>query len=164
MPSAQECAGRVDAAGSGASSRLARRSPLGWVGLLAAMLLTAACSRSPDEEALREAMAEMVAAAEARRPDDFMQHVAEDFAAAKGLDRKALHRMLLAQFLRNQSVGVTTGPLTVAIDQARAEVRFTAFVTGSAAGWIPERAEGYQIKTLWRFEDGAWLLEWADWE
>lgn len=164
MPSAQECAGRAEALGLLHADGAIRRWPAGWILLLVAVLLTAACSRSPDEEALREAMADMVAAVEARTPDAFMEHIAEDFSAAKGLDRKGLHRMLLAQFLRNQAVGVTSGPLTIAIDETRAEVRFTAFVTGSTGGWIPERAEGYQIKTLWRFEDGDWLLEWADWE
>lgn len=164
MPSAQECAGRVDALRFAASWGSTWLAPGGRVLLAVALLLTVACSRSPDEDALREAMAEMVVAVEARTPDAFMQHVAEDFVAAKGLDRKGLHRMLVAQFLRNQAVGVSSGPLEIKIDQTRAEVGFTAFVTGSTGGWIPERAEGYRIKTLWRFEDGAWLLEWADWE
>ena len=164
MPSAQERAGRARSIGSLRGVAVFWRLPVRLALLLLSMVLMAACTRSPDEQALRETLGEMVAAIEARQPDEFMQHVAEDFAAAKELDRKALHRMLVAQFLRNQAVGVSTGPASVVIDETRAEVTFTAFVTGSAGGWIPERAEGYQIKTLWRFEDGDWLLEWADWE
>ncbi|MCB1552951.1 MAG: hypothetical protein KDJ14_04005 [Xanthomonadales bacterium] len=135
-----------------------------WLLVLLALMGSVGCSRTPDEQALRDAFDAMLAAAEARKPDDFMEHVADDFASGKGVDRQQLHRILIVQFMRNQSVSVTTSPLEITVDGKRAEMAFKIFVTGSSGGWIPERAEGYSIHTLWRFEDGDWLVEFADWD
>lgn len=135
-----------------------------WPSVVVLIVLLMACGRSPDEQALRAAFDAMLTAAEARKPDAFMAHVADDFAGSKGIDRKHLHRVLVVQFMRNQSVSVTTSPLEITIDGKRAEMAFKIFVTGSSGGWIPERAEGYSIRTNWRFEDGDWLVEYAEWE
>src|SRR5690606_8303681 len=95
--------------------------------------------------------------------DGVIESVADTFTGSHGLDRGQLHRLLRLAMLRNQSVGVTLGPLDVAIDGKRATVRFIAMTTGGQGGWIPERARGYRVVTHWRIEDGDWLLQQADW-
>lgn len=126
-------------------------------------LLLAACSRPADEAALREAIAAMAAALEQRRADPIMERIDEKFAGPGELDRDGLRRMLALHFLRNQSIGATLTPPTIVIDGERAEARFSAVVTGGS-GWIPERASGYQLLTVWRRDGSSWLLEYAEWK
>lgn len=141
----------------------------GFRWLCAALLLglfgvLAGCSRAPDEQALRETIAAMQAAAEARDANALIGHVADNFAGAGGLDRDRLRRLLVVQFMRNQRVGVTLGPVSLRIEGPRAEAEFRALLTGFREGLLPSRADGYRIVTGWRIEEGRWVLERAEWE
>ena len=60
---------------------------------VAALLLLGACSRTPDETRIRDAIAAMESAVETRNPRDFMAHVTEDFVGPDGsFDRSASPR------------------------------------------------------------------------
>jgi hypothetical protein len=132
--------------------------------LLLALLLLSACSRTPDETRIREAIAGMEAAVETRNPRDFMAHVAEDFTGSdSGLDRAALHNLLRGQFLRNESVGVLLGPIAVTLQGERATAAVTATLSGGSGGWLPERGAIYDIVTGWKRVDGRWLCISASW-
>ena len=142
---------------------------VGFVGVMRMVaLLTlvgiASCSDTPDEARLRAGIDEMQAAVQERRPGDFMDYVTEDFIGDGGLDRAALHNLLRAQLLRNASIGATRGPLEITLQGERASVDFSVVLTGGAGGLVPERAEGYSIKTGWRIEDDEWRLFLAEWE
>ncbi len=141
--------------------------PQSWSSLLlllaVAAALLAGCSTPPDEARLRRTIAEMQQAAEARKPGDVVEAVSDDFAGSNGLDRDRLRRLLQAAMLRNQQIGVTLGPLDVAVDGDRATVRFVAMTTGGRGGLIPERARGYRVVSEWRIEDGEWRVVRADW-
>ena len=128
------------------------------------LLLAAGCSRAPEEQRLREVIAEMQAAAEAREPAAVVEHVSEDFTGSSGLDREQLRRMLQVQMLRNQAIGVTLGPAEIVVDGERATARFVAVTTGGQGGWLPDRARAYRIVSKWRLEDDDWRLARADWE
>lgn len=121
------------------------------------------CSRTPPEQALRETIAAMEEAAEARDSAALVEHLAEDFAGPGGMDRDRFRRYLAVIWLRNQDVGVTLGPLEVRLLGERATVDFTAAARGGA-GLLPDRADVYQVRTGWRLEDGDWKLISADWE
>jgi hypothetical protein len=141
----------------------------GFVGVMRMVALLmlvgiAGCSDTPDEARLRAGIDEMQAAVQERRPGDFMDYVTEDFIGDGGLDRAALHNLLRAQLLRNASIGATRGPLEIAIQGDRASVDFSVVLTGGAGGLVPERAQGYSIKTGWRIEDGEWRLFLAEWK
>ena len=123
----------------------------------------AGCSRTPPEQALRETIAAMEAAAEARDSSALVEHLAEDFAGPDGMDRERFRRYLAVIWLRNRDVGVTLGPLEVELMGERATVSFTAAARGGA-GLLPERADVYQVRTGWRLEGGDWKLISADWE
>lgn len=131
---------------------------------LLSMLHVTGCSDTPDEARLRAGIDEMQAAVQEQRPGDFMQFVTDDFIGEGGMDRAALHNLLRAQLLRNASIGATRGPLDIQIRGDQASVGFSVVLTGGAGGLVPERAQGYSIKTGWRIEDGEWRLFLAEWE
>jgi len=127
-------------------------------------LFLAACSRTPDETRIREAIAAMETAVESRNPRDFMSHVAEDFAGQEaGFDRPALHNLLRAQFLRNEAIGVLIGPIEVAVQAPRATATMTVTLTGGAGGLIPERGAIYEVETGWKQSGGEWVCISANW-
>lgn len=131
-----------------------------WMALLLGL---AACSHEPPEQRLRASIAALQAAAEARSGDRVMDHVADDFIGPHGMDRDGLRRFVAMAMLGNQRVGVSLGPLEVALQGERARVRFTAAATGGQS-WLPERGRVYQVDTGWRMQGGEWQLVSAEWE
>ncbi len=128
-------------------------------------LFLAACSRPPDEERIRAAIADMQTALEEARPADFMRHVSDDFTGAHGgVDREGLHNLLRAQVLANDRIGIVTGPLEIERSGDRATVRVTATFTGGSARWLPERGSVYRLTSGWREIDGEWHCFNAQWE
>ncbi len=131
---------------------------------MAALVAAASgCSTEPPEAALRAAVAQMQAAAEARDADALADAVSEEFVGPNGMDRDQFRRTLAVVWLRDKQVGVQLGPLDVELVGDRARVEFTAGTTGGA-GWLPERGQLHQVKTAWRLEGGDWKLISATWE
>lgn len=126
-------------------------------------VLLAGCSSEPAEQRLRSRIDTMQTAIAERRIADFMEGVAEDFIGNDNINRAALHNLMRVQALRNASIGATRGPMTVELQGDRATVSFDVVLTGGSGGLIPERAEGYGIKSGWRDEDGEWRVYFAQW-
>lgn len=127
------------------------------------LVLLAGCDRPDAETRLRDTIAAMQAAVEGRDVDAVIEPVHQDFVGSHGLDRARLQQLLRLQVLRNRAIGVTLGPLDVAIDGEQAEARFVALTTGGAGGLIPQRARGWRVVTRWRLEGDDWRLLEADW-
>lgn len=128
-------------------------------------VLAAGCSRTPDEQRIRETVARMQEALEARKPGDFMAGIATDFTGSEGgLDRDALHNMLRAQVIGNARIGVTLGPLDIDLQGERATVRMTATFTGGSGRFVPERGSVYSITSGWRRTGGDWVCVNAQWQ
>ena len=140
------------------------RRMLQRIALVAGLAMLAACQHESPEEALREQVQQMQAAAEARDPGAFIHAVTEDFSGNAGMDRAALHNLLRLQLLGNAKVGVTTGPLQVEMQGERAKVSFSAVLTGGSGRFLPDAAQSYAITTGWRLEEGDWRLYYAQWE
>ena len=104
----------------------------------------------------------MEEAAEAGDADALFEPIAEDFAGSQAMDREAFRRYVLVMGLRRQTVGVQLGPLDVKLYGDRASVAFTAAMTGGP-GWLPDRAQVYDVTTGWRMDDGEWKLISASW-
>lgn len=134
-----------------------------WISLLALLVVLAGCAASEPEQRLRERIETMHQALESREPAAFMRGVAEDFGGRNGLDRAGVHNLLRVQMLRHQSIGATFGPLGIDIVGDRATVKFTVFTTGGN-GFIPERAQPWQVTSAWRDGNDGWQLIQADWE
>lgn len=133
--------------------------------LLGCLVALSGCTRTPDEQRIRNAMDAMQEALEQGRPGDFMEHVAEDFTGAGGnVDRKGLHDMLRVQVLGNARIGITRGPADIEIQGERATVRVTATFTGGDARWLPERGSVYTLTSGWRKTGGEWRCYNAQWE
>ena len=136
-----------------------------WLSALAGVLLLAACHRVPDEQRIRDAVAAMQAAVEARDPRGFMRFVSADFTGNDGqVDRDGLHNLLRAEVLRNESVGVTLGPIDVDLQGDRATVQVTATLTGGSGGLLPERGAIYAITSGWKREGSEWRCYNAAWQ
>ena len=121
------------------------------------------CRHTAPEQALRDTIAGMEAAAEKGDADALFDPIATDFAGSEGMDRDAFRRYVLVMGLRKQSVGVQLGPIEVKLFGDRATATFTAALTGGP-NWLPDRAQVYDITTGWRLEDGDWKLISASWE
>ena len=128
------------------------------------LLLLGGCSKPEPEQRLRDTIAEMQKAAEERDAGDLFDHVAEDFAAAEGMDRDRFRQYVTLVMLRNQSIGVRMGPLDVKMLGDRARVSFTFAATGSSGGLLPDRAQVYQVETGWRRDGDDWELISAQWK
>ena len=122
------------------------------------------CSRSPPEDRLRARIAAMQDALEARRPADFVAGIAEDFAGDSGLDREGVRNMLRVQVLRNERIGASLGPMTVEMHGERAVVTFTAVLTGSRGGLLPDNARAWSVRSGWRDGPDDWQMIHAEWE
>ena len=131
---------------------------------LVLLLLCAGCSHTLPEQALRETISAMQKAGEEHRVSDVMDSVAEDFVGQDGMDQKQFRQYLTVISLQNRELGTTLGPLTVAITGDRARVSFTLGASGGAGGWLPDRAQVYDVETGWRLEGGDWKLISASWK
>jgi len=127
--------------------------------------LLAACARTPPEQRLRDAVAAMQAAIEARDVSQVRGLLADDFIGPGGMDRGAAARLAQATFMRHRDIGVSiVGPLDLTISGERASVRFDAALTGGSGGFLPERARLHSVETGWRLESGDWRMVSANWE
>lgn len=126
--------------------------------------LLAACRHPPPEQALRDTVARMQKAGEARDVAGFMAQVDDDFAGPDGMDRQRLRQFLAVVALRNQRIGTTLGPLDVRILGERATVDFTLGASGGDAGWLPDRTQVYDVHTGWRRDGDDWKLLSASWQ
>ncbi|TKR33257.1 nuclear transport factor 2 family protein [Luteimonas gilva] len=134
-----------------------------WFAAAALALLVLGCARTPPEQALREAMAELQQGIEARDAGVVEERLAEDFVGPEGLDRDGVRRMAALQMMRHEKLGLTLGPLDIRVQEGHATVRFTAAATGGS-GLLPDSAEVYEVETGWRLEDGDWKMTSASWK
>jgi hypothetical protein len=149
----------------GWQGKLRRRLPVLLIGCVLVLGgLAAGCARAPDEQRLREAIAAMEAAAEARQPAAVVEWVSTDFTGSHGLDRDQLRRLLQARMIGRSSVGVALGPLDIEIDGPHATVRFVVLLTGGSGRLLPDQARGYAVVSQWRLEDGEWRVHEARWD
>jgi hypothetical protein len=122
-----------------------------------------ACSRTPPEQALRRSIDAMRLAVESRDASALADGVAQDFIGPEGMDRTAVRRLAQVVFLRNRSVGATVGPLDIAMREGGATVKFTAALTGSTGGLLPQSGQVYDVRTDWRQNGDEWELVAAEW-
>ncbi|MCF5940941.1 hypothetical protein L2221_23965, partial [Xanthomonas perforans] len=135
-------------------SSIQGRWRLAWVGFC--MLVLLGCTRAAPEQRLRATLEQMHQAIEAREIGDAMAPVAEDFVGEHGLDAAGLRRLMQVQMLGNQQLGVTMGPVDVALRGDTATVRFTALLTGGNGRWVPDQVQTYQVTTGWRLQGSDW--------
>lgn len=132
-----------------------------WIAVLAA-----ACSPpTPVEELIVAEIRDMESAIESGERLNFMSHVADDFRGQGGaMNHDQLRAFIVLQLRRYQNLEARLFPITVQeIGETEARADFRALLTGGG-DWFPEDGQLYAIETLWRLEDGEWLLTSANWE
>lgn len=130
------------------------------------VVLTGACSPPPSvEQQIVAEIRAMEEAIEAGERLNFIGHVADDFRGQGGaMNREQLRAYIVLQYGRYESIEARILPITVReISEMEASAEFRALLTGGP-NWIPEDGQMYRIETLWRLQDGEWLLTAADWE
>ena len=146
-----------------------RRPDLRWraswlLVTLPCLLALSACSRPAPEQALRETVAQMQEAVEARDAGALHDQLADDFIGPEGMDRDDARRLAQVMFLRNRDIGVTLGPLDVALQGSDATVRFSVALTGGSGSMLPDSAQVYDVTTGWRMRGEEWELVSVDWK
>jgi ketosteroid isomerase-like protein len=135
-------------------------------GLVLMLALTlSGCSRTTDEQRIRDAMAAMQQAMENRDARAFMAHVSDDFIGDSAeFDRAALANLLRMQVLRNDRIGATLGPIDVEMQGDRAKVQVLATLTGGSGNLLPERGSMYAITSSWKRQGSEWRCYSATWK
>lgn len=137
--------------------------PMPWV-LPALLILLAACSSTPDEQQIRDAIQTAATAAESADAGAFGDVLSDDFDGNKGeLDRSRLINMLRVQRLRGAKPGVLLGPVTIEARGNRYVANFTATLSGGGR-ILPDRIGVYTIETAWKQVDGDWRCYSATWK
>jgi hypothetical protein len=146
------------------STRRERSSTMHRIlGALSALLFVAGCAGTADETRIREGIAAMAAAVEARNPSDFMEHVAADFIGNSGqYDRDRLERLLRVLVIGGSAPRVSIGTIDIAITGERATVSVTATISGSQR-WLRGGGGHIDIVSGWRIEGGEWRCYNATW-
>lgn len=130
------------------------------------LLLLAACGGAGPEEEIRENIAFMQEAVEARESGAAVKYLAEHFAGAHGVDKQALRRILIAQFMRHQNINVAITKLDISVNEynpVTARMSAVVLVTG-AEGLLPRDGELINVSGDWELHEGEWLLVSAHWE
>jgi hypothetical protein len=122
---------------------------------LAATLLAACGASSSDEEQVRELIATMEKAAEARDASDVMEHVADEYSDDDGADKSQLTSYLRGYFLAHPKVDVTVDIESLEVPVAGlAQARLDVTV-------LPAR-DGVTLDVEFRRQDGDWRVTRAD--
>ena len=131
--------------------------------LLVLVLCFAGCRHEPPEQALRKQVVALQAAIEQHDGAAMADVLAEDFIGNDGLDRRGARQLAQLYFMRNREVGVTLGPLDVALQGEHATVKCTVLLTGGSGRLLPESGRGYDITSGWRLQSGDWVLTSLEW-
>lgn len=146
-----------------------------WLGLLlSAGLLLSGCSEPVGDEArIRQRIAEMESATEAKQLGDVMQPVHKGFLGNKRIRKVNLKALILLHFRRNKNVHVYINDLEVVLMASNTDVSKTdvreAKVTCNVvmAGrnqTLPEHARVLQVTSVWKKIDDDWFVVSASWK
>ena len=135
--------------------------------LTAAAIVFASCAKS-DEERVRRATDDAVAALESGDVGGAMDFVADDYADERQNDKTALKGMLAAQVFRGTRVTIVRRDEKVKVTGTTATTTVdTALFRGDRkklGGILPERYGTYRFTIAWRKDGGDWLVTGVTWE
>ena len=128
------------------------------IGLATLLAVVDGCERPSDEVRIRGEIEAMKNAAEARRPGELLDGIADDFTGNRGeFDRAGLARLIKLEFLRNESIGVAIGPIEVELEGDRAVARFDVTFSDASRRWLPGGRETFAMVSGWRRAGSRWV-------
>ena len=133
------------------------------IGCAIALALGAGCGRSDPEREIRATVVRMAQSVEKRDPAVFLDAVAEDFSRESGaFGKQDVKRTLLAAYLRNEKIVVSTVVTELRVEGDRAFAKVRVIATGGA-GLLPERGQTWDFDSAWRRDGGQWKVFNAEW-
>jgi hypothetical protein len=136
-----------------------------WFTLLLVFGLITACSEpESDEIRLRQAIADMEKAAEAKQIRPILAFLTEDFLGNKVYRKANIGGMLLLHFRQNQHVHVYLHIVELKIKDEQAQIQCQVVLAGRDEKIIPQRARILVIDSDWQKHDGAWQVVKARWK
>ncbi|MCG6975384.1 MAG: hypothetical protein LJE56_03120 [Acidiferrobacterales bacterium] len=131
------------------------------ISLFAAICL-AGCSKTPDEQLIRNAIDEIETAVQNRQTQPVLKHLAEGFRGPQDMNVRQVRQLMAAHYFRNRNINVVLAGMRIQINGIDASVNFNAVVTGGA-GTLPDQLQYYDVETVWRKMDDDWRIIRADW-
>lgn len=131
--------------------------------LLLVVGVLGACTRTPDEQQVRDAIGAAASATEQGDARALGKILSEDFDGNEGeLDRQRLVNMLRVQHLRGAKPGVLLGPVSIEKRGERLVADFTVTLSGGGRV-LPDRLGVYKVQTAWKQEGSNWRCYSANW-
>ena len=139
------------------------RSPISWVALVP---LTACSDPASPEQQVRDVIAAMETAVEARDVGDLMEHVSPNYRDGQGQDRAEASRYARGYFVANQSVHLLTRIESLEFpspDEARVKLQVGMAGRSGEPGAASLSADLYDFDLALIREGDDWKLSYADW-
>src|SRR5688572_19419890 len=127
-----------------------------YPGSLCLLLFLAACGGAGPEAEIRENIAFMQDAVEAKDSGAVVRYLAEHFSGTHGIDKRDLRRMLMAHFMRHKNINVAITRLDIIVNEynpVTAQMNAVVIVTG-AEGLLPQNGEMINVSGDWELHAG----------
>lgn len=141
-----------------------RKQIVFWFAICVIIGQLIACSESAsDETRLRQAVANMEKAVEAKQLRPILAYLAGDFVGNQGYRKANIGAMLLLQFRQNQHVHVLLHITAITIRANQAQLRCEVLLVGRDQRVVPKHARALVIDSNWQKRDGEWRVVRASW-
>lgn len=136
-----------------------------WITLFLGLICLSACGKPPsDETRLRQALANIEKAAEAKTVRPLLDYLAEDFQGNGVYSKANIRGLLLIYFRQNPHIHVYMHISELIIQGTQANIRCEVIVAGRGEKIVPERGHILEIDTNWQKRDGQWQVVRASWK
>lgn len=139
-----------------------------FIALCLALIMLSGCGQPlPAAQQIKAHIAEITAGLETKDHSQITDHLSEQFLANNRLDKSAIRRMILAHFLRHQSIDIVLENLSVSLndnDPNRATVQGNVIVSGGSGRLIPDSGRLVNVDSQWQIERGEWRVVAMSWE
>ena len=136
-----------------------------WVTLFLVCGVLPGCSEPPsDDTRLRQAIAAMEKAAEAKAIRPILAFLADDFLGNKVYRKANIGGMLLLHFRQNQHIHVYVHIVKIEVKGETAKLQCQVVLAGRDEKIIPKQARILVIDSDWQKRDGEWKVVRASWQ
>lgn len=125
-----------------------------------------ACGSKDPQNALEQAARQLEESIKNQQASALMQQLHTDFLAQQHYGRQQIHQQMLGLFMRYKNINILVLNRDCQLDKGfydRGRCTAQVGITG-AQGLIPERAEHYQVTSLWQLTHKEWQLLQLDWQ
>ncbi len=137
--------------------------------LLAALVFSSCAVELSEEERVREAVKKAAEMVRTKDLKGFMRLVSKEYHDETGTDYNGVKGIIFYEFMRPGALKVFFRDVEVEVEGESAVVESRAFLVrgkdpASITDVIPEDADGYSFRVVYRLTDGEWMVFSATWE